>query len=88
MIESNDWRLLNDVKHLKGIEVNPTDGKEITVHMESNQKCVFCWDKVSDNPHEYWYVTEGEKDCICEFCFQDFQDLFGFKVLDGWDTWE
>lgn len=27
--EKEDWRLLNDVEHLKEMELNPTDGEEI-----------------------------------------------------------
>ena len=29
MIDKNDWRLLNDVDHLRGAYINPTDGEEI-----------------------------------------------------------
>ena len=29
MIDKNDWRLLNDVDHLRGTYINPTDGEEI-----------------------------------------------------------
>jgi len=89
MISKDDWRLRNDVKHLEGMSVNPTDGEAITLHMEDNRECTFCWRKVSDNPHEHWYVTEDVGSCVCEDCFQDFKDMFCFRLLDGWDIeWE
>lgn len=85
MIEKDDWRLLNDVKHLEGMGVNPIHGKEIKQNKGDKQECVFCWEKVLGNPFELWYITDNLETCICEECFYDFKDSFRFQLLDGWD---
>lgn len=59
MIEKDDWRLLNDVEYLKNKEINPTDGEEIAKHAPYLKKCIFCWNKVQDNPHQWWFIPTG-----------------------------
>ena len=43
MIDKNDWRLLNDVDHLRGTYINPTDGEEICQNAKHLDHCVFCY---------------------------------------------
>ena len=85
MVEDGDWRLLNDVEHLKNKCMNPTDGEEITKHIPYLKKCVFCWDEVQDSPHQWWFMPEDMSCCVCEECYNDFKEMFGWKKLDGWD---
>ena len=86
MVEKDDWRLqINDVEYLKNKYINPTDGAEITEHMPYHKKCVFCWDKVENTHHQWWFMPEDMSCCICEECYNDFKDLFEWKPLDGWD---
>lgn len=85
MIEKDDWRLLNDVEYLKNKYINPTDGEEITKYADHLKSCIFCWDKVEDNPHQQWFIPEDLSCCICEECYNDFKKQFNWTQLDGWD---
>ena len=47
--------------------------------------CSFCWAKFAEESHipdalHEGYATEDEGDWICEDCFNDFKDLFQWKV--------
>ena len=86
MVEKDDWRLqINDVEYLRNKYINPTDGVEITEHMPYHKKCVFCWDKVENTHHQWWFMPEDMSCCICEECYHDFKEMFEWKALDGWD---
>ena len=44
--------------------------------------CAFCWDKFAEYNgclHE-GYCTEDGREWICEACFSDFRERFGWKV--------
>ena len=58
MIEKDDWRLLNDVEHLKNKAINPTDGEDITQYAKHLKKCMFCCEKVQDTPHQWWFIPK------------------------------
>lgn len=85
MVEENDWRLLNDVENLKGIELNPTNGEEICANAPHLKKCIFCWDAVKDDRNQWWFIPEDISCCICEECYKDCKDDFKWKILDGYD---
>ena len=85
MIEKDDWRLLNDVEYLKNQYINPTDEEELTKYADHLKKCIFCWDKVNDNPNQRWFIPDDLSCCICEKCYNDFKEFFNWKELDGWD---
>lgn len=86
MIDKDDWRLVtNDVVYLKNKSINPTDGEEIAKHAPYFESCIFCLEKVRNTPYQRWFVPEDMSCCICEECFNDFREMFGWKRLDGWD---
>lgn len=86
MVDKNDWRLLHsDVERLKMICINPTDGEEINRNTPYLKHCVFCLEPVQNSPHQRWFLPEDLSCCICEACFKDFEELFQWKKLDGWD---
>lgn len=85
MLEKDDWRLQNDVEHLKNTSVNPTDGEEICRHAPYLKHCVFCFEPVKDTPYQHWFIPLDLSCCICEKCYHDFKEGFGWKKLDGWD---
>lgn len=85
MIETDDWRLLNDVDYLQEEYLNPTNGEEIVLHAPDLKTCIFCWDQVRNDRHQWWFLPEDLSCCICETCFQDFKEMFRWKKLDGWD---
>ena len=87
--EKDDWRLLNDVEHLKEMELTPTDGEDVANYAPDLKSCVFCFEKVVSDPHQRWFVPGDLSCCICEKCYNDFKDTFHWKKLDGWDLdWE
>lgn len=52
-MDQDDWRLLNDVEHLRGRYLNPTDGEDICKRAPHLKHCAFCWDQVEDNYHQW-----------------------------------
>lgn len=86
VVEKDDWRLQNDVEHLKKAAIHPTDGEELCRHAPHLKRCEFCFQPVQDTPHQRWFVPEDLSGCICEECYNDFKDDFEWKELDGWDV--
>ena len=86
MIEKNDWRLaVNGAAYLKNKYMNPTDGEEIVINAPYLDSCVFCLEKVKNAIHRRWFLPEDISCCICEECYHDFREMFGWELLDGWD---
>ncbi len=83
MVEENDWRLTGQEKYLKGVTLY---WREYTRWSESwdHDHCEFCWAEftVEDHPdvlHE-GYTTEDEYRWICKKCFEDFKEIFAWKI--------
>lgn len=55
--------------------IKPSDGWD-------HEHCAFCWDKFSENSEDLnkGYCTLDKKYWICEDCFNDFKEMFNFKV--------
>ncbi|MDE6924087.1 MAG: hypothetical protein K2P59_02340 [Acetatifactor sp.] len=86
MNEKDDWRLeVKDAESLKSECINPTDGEEIVKYAPHLKSCFFCWEEVRDTPLQRWFIPENVSCCICEECYNDFKEVFGWKLLDGWD---
>jgi hypothetical protein len=87
-ISPNDWRLMGQEKYLKDVTLvrrvyrpYPKDPSWDHDH------CAFCSAKfmVEDYPdvlHE-GYSTEDEYYWICEDCFHDFREYFGWKIIES-----
>ena len=82
MREPNDWRLMNQERYLKGVTLvwrayEPASPKNDHDH------CEFCQTKFmrddADTLHE-GYSTPDQQRWVCKQCFDDFVDLFGWKV--------
>ena len=85
MIEKDDWRLRGQEEYLQGMKF--TYKKFMSVGDRSDHEhCEFCWHKFMEQP-------EGVEDCtsegycsmdgkywVCESCFEDFKDMFGWEV--------
>ncbi|MFR5876381.1 MAG: hypothetical protein ACLUFN_07820 [Eubacterium sp.] len=81
MLEKNDWRLLNQESYLKNAKlVKAKYSKQLEEWDHAH--CAFCFDKFSENSEDLniGYCTENREYWICEDCFNDFKDLFEFKV--------
>lgn len=81
MAIQDDWRLFNQKDFLMNAKLikmkysKPSDKWD-------HDHCSFCWDKFSesDDDLQQGYCTEDGKYWICEECFNDFKDMFHFKV--------
>lgn len=79
MVDANNWRLMNQELYLKDREV---------FHINYNQKenhdhdhCAFCAEKFMSEK-EIGYCTQDYYYWICENCFEDFKDMFNWKVIN------
>lgn len=75
-----EWRLVNENKHLM---------KEHFIHTTfqpteecDHVHCAFCWAKfgAERNWLRTGYYTLGKHRWVCEQCFQDFRNQFGWVV--------
>lgn len=82
MAELDDWRLANQVEYLKGATLffkNYGDRKTTIDH----DHCEFCFTKFSDNIPDTLkvsYATADDYRWICPPCFEDFKNMFQFKI--------
>lgn len=81
MSEKNDWRLLYQEEYLMNAKLKKA------VYTKPSEKwdhdhCAFCWDKFSENKDDLTqgYCTTDQNYWICEECFNDFKEMFCFKV--------
>lgn len=84
MQEENDWRLRGQETYLKNITLWRKKYTRRRANWEHDH-CEFCWAKFM--PEDYpdalhdGYVTEDNYHWICESCFEDFKDLFDWRVI-------
>ncbi len=78
-----DWRLINQEKYLSGKKL--VKKEFVTRGTRDHAHCAFCWDKFGQK--EGWihigYCTCDEQHWICEQCFQDFKERFGWQVVSA-----
>jgi hypothetical protein len=81
--ESNDWRLTNQERYLKGVNLvwqsySPASSDNDHDH------CEFCQTKFMKNYPDSLsegYSTPDRGRWVCKQCFDDFVDLFQWKVI-------
>ena len=78
---SNDWRLLKQQEYLMNAKLKKMQYTKPSEKWDHDQ-CAFCWDKFSENSKDLQqgYCTPDQKYWICDECFNDFKEMFGFKV--------
>ncbi|MBN2446241.1 MAG: hypothetical protein JXO22_05930 [Phycisphaerae bacterium] len=78
----DDWRLLGQEEYLRGAKLRRAT---YTPYREDwdHDHCEFCWQKFSVNANDMneGYVTEDGYRWICESCYNDFKDMFGWTVV-------
>lgn len=45
-----------------------------------HRHCVFCTDTITTRDHRVCYCSEQDDEWICESCYKDFKELFGWKL--------
>ena len=85
MVDPNDWRLQGQERYLRGLELWHRPYRRYPKKPSwDHDHCSFCWAKfmVEDVPdvlHE-GYCTLDDYHWICGKCFDDFKELFGWRV--------
>ena len=88
MAEDDDWRLMGQERYLHGSILTRRQYRPPPQNPNWNHDhCSFCWAKfmVEDFPnvlHE-GYCTEDEYYWICQQCFADFSERFGWNVKES-----
>jgi len=84
MVQPNDWRLTSQENYLKNVELFYkiySDRKTETDH----DHCEFCLATFSDAIHDALkegYTTANDYWWVCKECFEDFNEMFRWKVID------
>ena len=86
MREANDWRLTNQERYLKGVTLAWQSYAPASPENDHDH-CEFCFAKFMqqdypDTLHE-GYSTPDRYRWVCEPCFDDFADLFQWKVVSA-----
>jgi hypothetical protein len=85
MHDQNDWRLAGQETYLLGVTLHwtmwtPPDGNPSWDH----DHCAFCWEKLmssqSSEVQQEGYTTADQRHWICPRCYEDFKDIFHWKV--------
>ena len=78
--KEKDWRLFAPPKYLE--KKHLIHATFVPTERWDHEHCVFCWEKFGANPdwlHSGYCEPDG-RHWICEQCFQDFEELFGWVV--------
>jgi hypothetical protein len=88
MTDKKDWRLNNQEKYLKGITLVRRSYRQYAKNPNwDHDHCDFCWGKFSlkecEDSIREGYATVDDYYWICPTCFEDFKDMFNWKVIDA-----
>jgi len=83
MLEQNDLRLANQEKYLMKARLRKLAYAAPSLTW-NHDHCEFCWATFSEQGEDLHegYCTLDAKNWICEQCYQDFKEMFGFRVED------
>lgn len=78
----DDWRLQGQERYLKGVKLSHADYQPYREGWDHDH-CEFCSRKFSlaANDLHKGYVTEDRYHWICEPCFADFANSFGWTIV-------
>ena len=80
MIRKDDWRLMGQEEYLMKSQLLHKYWKEHKPGWDHDH-CEFCGEKFYRNT-DLGYCTVGEYYWICETCFQDFNEMFKWEVIE------
>jgi hypothetical protein len=84
MREKNDWRLKNQERYLKGVTLIRSRYQPAKLENDHDH-CEFCDAKFMRNANDALqegYCMPDRSRWICKTCFDDFADLFAWKVTN------
>ena len=84
MVEKNDWRLMGQEQYLKNVKLIKAKYKAPSKRWDHDH-CEFCTDRFMEYEGclREGYCTEDRKIWICEECYQDFKEMFGFTLIEN-----
>jgi hypothetical protein len=79
----DDWRLTNQEKYLKDKVLHLKDYKDRKTSTDHDH-CEFCFDRFSEDNKDInrGYCTEDDYYWICPTCYNDFKDLFQWRLQE------
>lgn len=85
MVDAADWRLQGQERYLKGVTLVRRSYRQNPHNPNwDHDHCEFCWAKFSLDPNarevEAGYCTPDDYRWICEPCFDDFNEMFDWKI--------
>ena len=75
---NNDWRLTNQLSYLGNKDLTHTHYKKYS-NSWGHDHCEFCF-TIFENKEQPGYCTLDYYHWICETCFDDFKEIFNWKV--------
>jgi hypothetical protein len=83
MADQTDWRIQGREKYLKGVTLRWKVYTEFSPHWDHDH-CEFCWAKFMNNDlpellREGYVTLDGDR-WICKKCYDDFREMFDWKV--------
>jgi len=80
----SDWRLQGQEDYLQGVELCWAPYKPYSETWEHDH-CEFCWAKFSlrEGDLKEGYATPDRYRWICKACYDDFKDVFAWRVVPG-----
>jgi hypothetical protein len=88
LVAEKDWRLQGQQRYLTGVTlVHRRYRRNPTNPMWDHDHCEFCGAKfmLAGDPEvmRRGYATEDEYRWICEPCFEDFKEMFRWRVVEA-----
>jgi hypothetical protein len=85
VVEDDDWRLMGQERFLAGAEFRRAAWSP---HKEGwdHDHCIFCQGELAAGKSEHvdfasgYVTTDGKHEWVCEPCFDDLKDRFGFTI--------
>lgn len=87
MADNKDWRLQGQERYLKGVTLFHRRYRQPAENLEwDHDHCAFCWAKFmvgnSEEAQHQGYATADDYWLVCEACFNDFKNMFEWKVVN------
>ena len=82
MVPEDDWRRMGQEKYLMGVKLRYELQYRPYAPNWEHEHCEFCGQKISpyEGDQHSGYCTLDSYYWICEQCFEDFREEFGFQV--------
>ena len=80
---NDDWRLTDQTQFLRNRNLIFTEYKVCNIEWDHDH-CEFCWKTFSEyegDLHE-GYVTTDKMHWICPDCYNDFKEIFNWKIVN------